>query len=419
MNALLAGIAVLCAALAVYAVFARFAIRARERRIEAAVRVLGRYAERDFDAILSASGAGDDHLTSVVNVLGERLRGDARDLDHWETVHRTIFDVAPMAVLLFSDEGRILYANENARDLFFEGRSIEGDNFLELLGSAPEALRKALLGDRDELFTVEVDGERETYHLSKRHVRAMGGPHTLLMVKHLTQELNRQEVEIWKKMIRVISHELNNSLAPISSLVHSARLIAKSKDPGPKLDRVFDTVAERADHLKVFLEGYARLARLPEPRCARVELAAFLGGLRELYPQVKVGAPPAEAAYFDAGQVQQVLINLLKNAEESGGEEATITLDVEAAPADGVRFVVSDRGKGMSEEVLKNALLPFYSTKERGTGLGLALAREIVEAHGGRIRIRSRERGGTEVACRFPGPSPVAGVRARLTLTKG
>ena len=403
------------------ALFALSRARQQRRAVVESTRALLRFAKRDVEGVVAAAGERDaDALVSAVNDLGASLRRELLDVAQRETLLRTLVDSAPMAIVLFADGGRIVYTNDAARELFFEGKALDGGNFLSLLERAPEPLRKALLGDRDELFTVEEEGERETYHLSKRHFELAAEPHTLLMVKHLTQELNRQEVEVWKKMIRVMNHELNNSLAPISSLIHSARIIAQSKDPAAKLERVFDTVAERADHLKTFLEGYAKFARLPMPRIDKVSWGPFLEGIGALHPRVQIAAPPAEPGWFDAGQMQQVLINLLKNAEEAGGAAEDVALVVEADGASGAKLVVRDRGKGMSEEVLKNALLPFYSTKERGTGLGLALCREIVEAHGGRIRIKSREGGGTEVICRLPGPSmPSGGMKTRLTLTRG
>jgi two-component system nitrogen regulation sensor histidine kinase NtrY len=398
--------------------------RARQQRraVLESTRALVRFGAKDVEGVVEATGDREsDALVSAVNALGASMRRELHDAAQRETLLRTLVDSAPMAIVLFTDDGRIDYTNDAARDLFFEGKALDGGNFLSLLEKAPEPLRKALLGDRDELFTVEDEGERETYHLSKRHFELEGEPHTLLMVKHLTQELNRQEVEVWKKMIRVMNHELNNSLAPISSLIHSARVIAKSsKDPAAKLERVFDTVAERADHLKTFLEGYATFARLPTPRVDKVAWSPFLDGVAALHPRVKIERPVDDAGWFDAGQMQQVLINLLKNAEEAGGAAEDIVLAIEPDDGGGVKLAVRDRGKGMSEEVLKNALLPFYSTKERGTGLGLALCREIVEAHGGRIRIKTREGGGTEVSCRLPGPSmPSGGMKVRLTLTRG
>ena len=266
-----------------------------------------------------------------------------------------------------------------------------------------------------------MDGEAqlETFSLARRELQLNGEAQTLLMVKELTPELGRQEVDVWKKVIRLINHELNNSLAPILSMVRSARFIVPDREQHHKLEQVFETIEERAKHLAAFLEGYARFARLPRPRPERVSWPNFVAGLRALYPQVTVGDVPDGDGYFDVGQMQQALINLLKNAIEASPEGANVELGVRLDPHGGAVVSVRDRGHGMTPEVMKNALLPFFTTKESGSGLGLALAREIVEAHRGQIRILQREGGGIEVACWLPGNANVTAPRtASLTLTR-
>jgi two-component system, NtrC family, nitrogen regulation sensor histidine kinase NtrY len=337
-----------------------------------------------------------------------------------ERLLQTVVENAPMAIVLYGNTGKLLYSNAEARELFFEGRSLTGENFLRLLDRAPEALRQGLLTETDALFTVEEDGELGTYHLAKRYFDLEHEPYTLLMVKHLTPELGRQEIEVWKKVIRIINHELNNSLAPISSMVHSARLIAKNPTQIAKLDRVFDTIEERSSHLAAFLEGYARFARLPKPRSERVAWTPFLEGIRMLYPNLNVGEAPSQDGFFDAGQLQQALINLLKNAFEASDEPSGVELTVHSAEGGAATLSVADRGSGMTDEVLKNALLPFFSTKEKGTGLGLALCREIVEAHRGKLRVARREGGGILVSIWLPGRHVALPSRTgRLTLTRG
>lgn len=352
--------------------------------------------------------------------LRETLSRDRAEHEQKERLLQTVVENAPMAIVLYGHTGKLLYSNAEARQLFFEGRSLTGENFLRLLDRAPEALRQGLLTETDALFTVEQDGESGTYHLAKRYFDLEAEPHTLLMVKHLTPELGRQEIEVWKKVIRIINHELNNSLAPISSMVHSARLIAKNPEQLAKLDRVFDTIEERSAHLAAFLEGYARFARLPKPRAERVAWSPFLEGIRMLYPALNVGEAPSQDGYFDAGQIQQALINLLKNSFEASSEPDSVELSVTPGEGGAATLTVSDRGIGMTDDVLKNALLPFFSTKEKGTGLGLALCREIVEAHRGKLRVARREGGGIVVSLWLPSrhlvvPSPTG----RLTLTHG
>jgi PAS domain-containing protein len=172
-----------------------------------------------------------------------------------ERILPMIADSVPDAVVLFSDIGTIQYSNSVARDLFFEGQVPEGQNFIRLVSAAAAPLREALLGETDRFFSVEVDGRRESYHLSRRTFIAEDEPLTLLVVKYMTREIARREVEVLQRVVRMISHEVNNSLAPISSLMHSARMIASNLGHADKYLRVFDTIDERASHLKTFLEG--------------------------------------------------------------------------------------------------------------------------------------------------------------------
>lgn len=337
-----------------------------------------------------------------------------------ETLLRAALDGAPSAIVLFSDLGTISFANEAARELFFEGRDPQGENFVAMLGAAPDALRRALAGEGGELFSIDdADGERQTYHLSKRRF-AVGVEHMVLVqVKNLTHEIRRQEADAWKGMIRIFCHELNNSLAPVSSLVHSARVLVDGADVAPKLERIFSTISGRTDHLRSFLDGYARFARLPMPRKADVEWRPFVERLLSMYPSARLeGEVPSEPGWFDAAQLEQVVINLLKNATEAGGPADLVTLAVTSLETRGVRLTVADRGPGMPPEVLEKALVPFYSTKERGSGLGLTLCREIVEAHGGALRLENRPDGGLAVHARILGRTEAPETFGKLTLTR-
>jgi signal transduction histidine kinase len=198
----------------------------------------------------------------------------------------------------------------------------------------------------------------------------------------------------------LISHELNNSLAPISSLAHSGRLVLARPDQD-KLEAIFATIEERSRHLKTFIEGYARFARLPAPRLETVPVPAFVESLQNAVPFVFRCTPDEPRLQADPAQLEQVFINLLKNAHESGSAPEDVSLSV-APSGPYLRFDVCDRGSGMTDDVLRSALLPFYSTKQTGTGLGLPLCREIVEAHDGRLGIANRRGGGVRVSVLLP-----------------
>jgi two-component system nitrogen regulation sensor histidine kinase NtrY len=363
----------------------------------------GIFSLRDHDFSVSVGSTPDLELTALTrayNSLGELLRRERMDLYQRELLLDTVIQSTPLSMVLTDDAGRIVYSNVAARALLRSGRKLEGLVFAAVLADSPAPLREALGGGGDTLFTMEVAGEAQVYHLSQRGFLLNARRHRLVLLKQLTRELAAQEVTVWKKVIRVIAHELSNSLAPISSLAHSGQLLARAPDSA-QLTRVFETIGERAAHLATFIDGYARFAKLPRPRAASVSWAQFLARLEGTLP-FRLDAPiPAQPAYFDASQIEQVMINLLKNAAESGSAPLEVTVAVHACTP-GFRIEVGDRGGGLSEDTLRDALLPFYSTKPTGTGLGLTLCREIVEAHGGRLSLANREAGGALVTVWLP-----------------
>jgi two-component system, NtrC family, nitrogen regulation sensor histidine kinase NtrY len=358
---------------------------------------------RDGDFAFSLAWERNDELGDLVaahNALGDTLRQQRESLVHRELLLDTMVQNTPVAMLLCDPGGHIVYGNIAARKLLGGGRRLEGLLLPALLEAAPESLREAVARGGDGLFVVEREDEEEIFYLARSGFRLNGRPHELFVLRQLTVELHRQEVRTWKKVIRVISHELNNSLAPVASLAHSGReLLRLGKHD--QLEKVFTTIAERAKHLEQFIQGYARFAKLPAPRpepTAWPELVERLRGQIEF--QVE-GPLPDGRARFDPVQLEQALVNLLRNAHESGSSAADVHLRVRKLPT-AVAIEVSDRGAGMNEAVLSNALLPFYSTKRGGTGLGLALVREIAEAHGGRVAIANREGGGVSVTITLP-----------------
>ena len=358
---------------------------------------------RDGDFSFGIAHASDDELGDLVsahNELATVLREERQNLFQRELLLDTVIQNTPVSMVLTEPRGHVVYGNLAARQLFNQGRKMEGLLFAEVVAELPQSVRDALDQGGDRLFTVANPGEEDTYHLARRGFRLNGRPHELYLFRRLTAELSRQEVASWKKVIRVISHEINNSLGPIASLSHSGLELLKRGDHD-RLERVFATIEERARHLDRFIGGYASFAKLPAPRLEMVDWNEFLRRIQSQYAFGLDGEVPAAPGRFDPAQVQQVLINLLKNAHESGSDPAAITLALHRVP-DGVRLDVSDRGPGMNEAVLTNALVPFYSTKRSGTGLGLALAREIVEAHGGRIGLNNREGGGLTVSLTLP-----------------
>ena len=359
------------------------------------------YRDGDYSFSFNWSGKGDlGELVASHNRLGDTLREQRLNLVQRELLLDTMVQNTPVAMLLVDPARRVVLGNLAARKMLGEGRRLEGQDFAEIMLGAPTPMREAFERGGDGMFSVGDVENEEIYHLSRRIFRLNGRAHELVLLRQLTAELRRQEVQTWKKVIRVISHELNNSLAPIASLAHSgAELLRRGQYE--RLPTALNTIEERARHLEGFIRDYARFAKLPAPRLQPVEWSRFIQQLRGQVEVAYDGVSADAIGRVDAAQLEQSLINLLKNAHESGSPPQEVRLQLRRAQ-DAWRIDVLDRGTGMNDAVLANALLPFYSTKRNGTGLGLALAREIAEAHGGRIALLNREDGGLCVSMVLP-----------------
>jgi two-component system nitrogen regulation sensor histidine kinase NtrY len=358
--------------------------------------------ERDYS--IRIAGEREDELGMMVrrfNRLAAQLREERNEIFQKEMVLETVLSAAPFAIVLANEAGRVVYANPGAYELFAAAEKLESRPFVDVIAGLPAPLREALAGSEDGLVVIEKPDGDESYGVMRRYFTISTQQHTLYMARRLTREMAQNEAETWKRAIRIISHELNNSLAPIASLIHSARHILSHPEHAHRLKSVFDTIDERSGHLKNFLEGYARFAKLPRPTPRPVAWRELIDGLAKLYTFKVAGDVPAEPGWFDPAQLEQVCINLLKNAAESGSPADEIMLEI-APREDGTELRVLDRGKGMTEEALRKALLPFYSTKKTGSGLGLALCRDIVAAHGGKLAIAPRDAGGLAVSVWLP-----------------
>jgi nitrogen fixation/metabolism regulation signal transduction histidine kinase len=367
------------------------------------------FQDGDFSMRLRADAPGElGDLLQLYNKIADALGSERREIYQRELLLDTLLQSAPLAAVLTAGSDRVVYANRLARDLLGLGRRLEGRRLAEVLADGPRELQEAMSAGADMLFTVRAQaGDKagdETYRAARRSFQISAQTHTLYTLERLTPELRRHEVEAWKHAIRVINHELNNSFAPIRSLVHSAGQVMARPEHAHRLGEIFATISERVTHLASFLEGYAAFARTPRPRPEAVAWDAFLEEARRLTPFRIDGTLPERPGWFDPTLLQQVLINLVKNAREAGSAEEDIAVSVQLAADGGAFLRVADRGRGMDEEVLRRALVPFYSSKPGGSGLGLALSNEIIEAHGGRVQLENLAGGGLVVTCRLPGP---------------
>jgi len=339
-------------------------------------------------------------LCELYNSTALQLRAEKHWLYQRELLLDKVTQSSPEVLFLVNDTQQVIFSNIAARRFFKRPKGIDGELLAALLENAPRGAEVAIESRKEGLFTVVVDAnEPQTWHMSLGSFSLNNQSHTLFIIKQMTRELSRQEVAVWKKVIRVISHELNNSLGPISSMLHSGKILSENLEEA-RLARVFSTIDERIKHLSDFVQGYGKFAKLPEPKVQANDWHMVLSKLKSQWQFIDL-SEQGETVYADPVQLEQLLINLLKNAHESGSKPDEICIKLEQRQSESCITVI-DRGKGISDAVMANALIPFYSTKPAGSGLGLALCREITDAHHGQIGLYNQDEGGLAVRVVLP-----------------
>lgn len=340
-------------------------------------------------------------LVETYNELSAQLRKERMTIFQRELLLDTVFQSTPEALILTNHTGSIVYSNLAARTLLNHKGKLDGLKFASLIDGMPAEILAATQAKQDGLITESIDNQQIVYDINCKEFTLNNQPHTLYLYKNLTNEISRKESDIWKQVIRLISHELNNSLAPISSLTNSAKQIIDEPEHHHMLPDIFDTISRRTQNLHEFIELYAKFARVPKPNKTRVSLGNFLEGICRIGEVRLDNQVTTEDATFDPVQIEQVLINLFKNARESGSAESDIHLQVEQQ-GQKLALTLFDGGPGMSQQQLQQALLPFFTTKSEGSGVGLALCNEIVSAHGGQLSLANRQPRGLAVKFTLP-----------------
>ena len=354
---------------------------------------------KDGDFTIRVVEEGDHHtqgLLQVYNSLATNLKKQRQTLSQKELLLDSIIQASPMAIILFNPYKQVVYHNRQANELLNIRGSLQGKDLHQLTKKLDNALFPFLLNGESGLLTYEESDFKYSYYVANKTVTFDHQKHQLVICKNLSQELSKEELLLWKNAIRLISHELNNSLAPITSLTSSAKEMIEGNKHLDLLPDILSTINQRANNLNQFIAEYAEFARIPKPNIERHKLAKTLDAVQALYPFNLLAALPCEAAYYDAQQFELVLINLLKNAHESGSDVTDIGLKV-VKDYHRLRFAIVDRGEGITAGKLTQVSLPFFSTKPNGTGLGLSVCSEIINGHQGHLTIKNRECGGVMV----------------------
>ena len=346
-----------------------------------------------------------DALAEVVhevNAIGEVLREQRLGaVEAAALLHRVVNEVE-VAVFAFDEQGGLRLVNRAGERLLAEpadrllGRGAEDLGLADLLG-----------GEVSRLQSRTFPGGPGRWEIRRSSFRERGLPHRLLVISDLSQTLREEERQAWQRLIRVLGHELNNSLAPIHSMAATlARLLTREPPPEDWKDDMqqgLEVIGDRSGALIRFMAAYARLARLPPPRRATVELSSLIRRTAALETRlpVYIEKGPEVTIEGDADQIEQLLINLIRNGVDaalSTGGGVGVGWRANGAH---VEVRVQDEGPGLSNT--ENLFVPFYTTKPGGTGIGLALSRQIAEAHGGTLTLENRTpEPGCEALLRLP-----------------
>lgn len=361
------------------------------RPLQTLSNLLGALREGDYS--IRARGADREDALGLAfleaNILGETLRSQRLGAMEAETLLRTVMAEIDVAVYAFDEHHRLRLVNRAGARVLDQSRE-------RLLGRTAEqlGLLEPLRGESPRAMDMTLPGARGRWEVRRTVFRQDGRPHMLLVLADLSKTLREEELKAWQRLVRVLSHEINNSLAPVKSLAGSLQAILdrqpRPKDADDDLKRGLSVIAGRADGLVRFMSSYARLARLPTPQRVPVEVATWVRRVAALETRlpVRVAPGPELAIRADGDQLDQLLINLVRNAVDASLEtQGGVTLGW--SRHNGMLEVrVEDEGPGIESGA--NLFVPFFTTKPEGSGIGLVLSRQIAEAHGGTVTVENR-----------------------------
>jgi two-component system, NtrC family, nitrogen regulation sensor histidine kinase NtrY len=360
--------------------------------------------EGDFSFRVRGARTGDalGELMLEINALSEMLREQRLGAMEASALLSTVMTEIDVAVFAFDGEHRLRLVNR-------AGERVLAQNSERLLGKTAEELSLADCLEGESARTLErtFPGLSGRWGVRRTVFRQGGVPHYLLVLTDLSRTLREEERQAWQRLVRVLGHELNNSLAPICSIAASLedmlKRASKPADWEEDLRRGLHVIADRSDALSRFMRDYGRIARLPKPQLRAVSFGALVRaavGLETRMP-VELVPGPELTLRVDPDQLQQLLINLIRNAVDATLETNGKVRVGWSKNGSSLHLYVRDQGPGIANPA--NLFVPFFTTKPGGSGIGLVLSRQIAEGHGGTLTLQNRtDERGSEARLQLP-----------------
>ena len=398
---------VMTLALPVIGAWFGFAFAARERVVrplQTVANMVAALLEGDY-SIRFRGGRTNDALGLAMlelNALGGTLRENRMGALEAAGLLRKVIEEIDIAIFTFDDKSRLRLVNR-------AGERLLGHPAEQLLARDADSLglRICIEGDTPRMLETSFPGGMGRYEVRRTSFRQGGRPHQLVVLADLSRTLRVEEQQAWKRLIRVLSHEINNSLAPIKSIAGSLQSLLQRPAPPPDmnqdLEQGLNVIATRSEALGRFMAAYAQLARLPAPKPAAVIVEDWIDRVASLETRrpIEIASGPAITLHADGDQLDQLLINLVRNAVDAALETGGGVQIGWARREDAVEVWVDDEGPGLDET--GNLFVPFFTTKPSGSGIGLALSRQIAEAHDGTLTLQNHpEHLGCRALLRLP-----------------
>ncbi|UTA48446.1 ATP-binding protein [Simiduia sp. 21SJ11W-1] len=376
-----------------------------------------RYADFNQQFDLNNQGAGFDELGTTFTDILARIRAERSEQEQELRHLRALLEHVPVPLISVFNDGSITLWNNAARRLFGTVPVVNTTQLEQFGQTFAAQLHTLPVGERRVVKCVVDDIEHQLI-VTAAQLRISATTEKLISLQDIQSELEGAQLQAWQDLVRVLTHEIMNSITPVSSLAHTASSLARelqeeiNQENIDDLQQAVDTLARRAENLLGFVSSYRQMTRLPTPQKQRCSISELLTHIRALMAPEAAAAkvqlqchtePSSLEAVLDRDMIEQVIINLVKNALHAlaGHASASLTLKAHLSKRGRAVIQVADNGPGIADNIADKIFVPFFTTKTEGSGVGLALSRQIMLAHGGTLTVHATPGGGATFNLNF------------------